>query len=82
MRALPGGVRKRRITLGLIRTVEEINKIVEGNMNVLKKTQFKPGNISKNNPVKAWNTRRQRDAMPPEQIVKRIQHREKANFYR
>lgn len=77
-----GGVRKRRKTLGLERSIDEINKIVERNMTEFTKTSFKPGNKSKCNPAKAWETRRKRDAEPQEVILKRINHREKANFYR
>ena len=77
-----GGVRKRRITLGLIRTVPEINSIVEANLTKFKETSFKPGNKPATNPVKAWQTRRERDNMSQEQLMKKIDHSAKANFYR
>jgi hypothetical protein len=77
-----GGVRKRRITLNLIRTVAQINAIVETNLTKFKKTSFKPGNKSTPNPVKAWQTRRERDNMSQEQIMRKIDHAAKANFYR
>jgi len=77
-----GGVRKRRITLKLIRTVAEINAIVEVNLGEFKKTSFKKGNVPNPNPVKAWQTRRKRDNMSQEEILQKVQHREKANFYR
>lgn len=76
------GVWKQRKLMKLERTIPEIQAIVSTNLEEFKKTSFKPGHKSTPNPTKAWKTRRERDAMSPEQIIKRIEKREKTNFYR
>lgn len=84
---LPGrtkrSIRKRRITLNLVRTVDEINNLVEKNLKQLQATQFKPGE-KKYTPdhAKIWETRRRRDLLPDQDIIKKIQIRERCNFYR
>lgn len=76
------GIKKRIVRLNKKRSIEEINKIVDSNMVKFKDTEFKSGHIPKINPGKAWKTRRERNAEPTEVTLKRIERREKANFYR
>ena len=75
-RRTKGGVRKRRITLGLIRTPDQVNNIVEANKPRFLKHSFKPGHKTvNNNPAKAWETRRLRE-LSPDYVFMEIQKRE------
>lgn len=76
------GVWKQRKLMKLERTVPEIQAIVAKNLEEFKKTSFKPGHKSTPNSEKAWKTRRKRDAMTTDQVIKLIEKREKCNFYR